>query len=645
MEERQILELLAGDRPEQVREGAYEAGNARLEAAIPLLVQKLEQIRSAGVQEAVDTALRRIGGKPVVDAVIPLLRSEDPPVRNVAMDVLREVGRSDVNSLTALMGDEDPDIRIFGADILGATGSAVAVPLLSNALLRDPEVNVRYQAAVSLGELAYPEAAGALNHALDDDEWVKFAVIEALVKVRAESSVGVMLMALRHCSALVSANIVEALGEMGYIKAVPMLIERLPQSDGPMANRMVRAIVQLVGAKSLNMLGGEQHKVLVEYMLRALDDEDEQIQDAAIAGLGQTRGEREFDAIFRLLAGLNPERQHERMLNIVNILSGMGYHDVLERVMRHGGEAERFLAVDVISCMDDQRALQMLMDVYPEQERDVRRQAIGVLSAKAGPEAQDFFARVLDEAKDGNILKSAFYYFAHNNTAEPVKKLISDKIFPFLEHSYPDVQEAALEACMSLTDPQMLGRFVEMTKDEQPFRRQMAYYALRAYSPAQVVPVLAEGLKDEEAEVRRIAVESFGSYECSYSPERLRLLSACLYDPDKSVRLAVIEVLGLCNDEDSEKYLVRGLYDEDPWIRARCAESLGRKRNEERAPELARLLQDEEPLVVIKAIEALVELGGSAAFRYLLPMLSHGVPEIQSAAEDAVAAIRREAGE
>lgn len=641
MDEQEILALLASDELDKVREGAFEAGSARLEAAIPLLVQKLERIRSTGVQEAVDGALRKIGGKAVVHAVIPLLRSEDPPVRNVAMDVLREVGRSDVTALAELMEDDDPDIRIFGADILGSTGSAVAVHLLAGALLKDPEVNVRYQAAVSLGELAYPEAAEALNQALNDDEWVKFAVIEALIKVKAESSVGAMLKALRNSSDLVASNIVEALGEMGYMKAAPTLIERLPQCSGPLANRMVWAIIRLVGAKSLNLLGKEQHKTLVEYMLIAIEDEDEQIQDAAVAGLGSSGGEREFEAIFRLLASLNPERARERMLGIVKVMAGMGYHDALDKIMRQGEESERFLAVDIMSCMDDQRVVRLLVDVFDGQQRDVQRQAIGVLSGKAGPEDQDFFLRVLAEAKDGSILKSAFYYFARNH----LKELIYEKIFPFLDHPYPDVQEAALEACMSLTGIYMRTKFIEMSGDENPFRRQMAYYAMRVYKASDILEHLSTGLKDAEKEVRRMAVESLGSLECSINPERLRLLSPCLDDPERDVRLAVIEVFGLCDDEESEKYLVRGLYDEDPWIRARCAESLAQKGNEDRSPEIARLLQDEEPLVVIKAIEALVDLGGNAAFRYLLPMVAHSVPEIQAAAQEAVESIRRAAGE
>lgn len=641
MDQTQILELLASDDLENVREGAYLAGNEGLVEALPLLVRKLEESRSSGLHEAVDTALRKIGGKATVNAVLPLLRSEDAPVRNIAMDVLREVGKSDVSTLTELMEDEDPDIRIFTADILGATGSAVAVPLLSEALLKDPEVNVRYQAAVSLGELAYPEAAEALNQALDDDEWVKFAVIEALTKIKAESSVGAMLKALRGSTDLVAANIVEAIGEMGYMKAAPMLIERLSQSEGPLANRIVRAIIQLVGPKSLNLLGKEQNKTLIEYMLAAREDEDKQIQDAAIAGLGTTTGEREFGAIFKLLATLNPEREHERMLGMVKTLAGMGYHELLAEKLRGGSEAERFLSVDVISYLDDPRAVKLLAEVFWEQERDVQRSMIAVLSEKAGIEEQDFFLKVLEEAKDGSILKSAFYYFARNQ----LKELVYFKIFPFLEHPYPDVQEAALEACMSLTGPKMRERFIEMTRDEQPFRRQMAYYALRVYNAEDILAHIAEGLKDPEADVRRIAVESIGSLECSVSLERLHYLTPCLSDPDREVRLEVIEVLGKCTDGESEKALVQGLHDEDPWIRARSAEALGRTHDEGMLPELATLLKDKETLVVVKTIEALVEMGGASAFQYLLPMVAHSEPEIQAVAEDAIEKIRRTLGE
>ena len=183
-----IIERLRIDDNEVLREAAFEAGEARCEEAVPLLAGLL-QSSNLGVQEAADRALRSIGGRSVIQAAIPLLRVDDAPARNLAMDILRALAAQDVASLIPLIRDTDPDIRIFAADILGATDNPAAVPVLCEALLKDPEVNVRYQAAVSLGALARPEAAPCLNKAMEDEEWVQYSVIEALSKIK-QSKIG-----------------------------------------------------------------------------------------------------------------------------------------------------------------------------------------------------------------------------------------------------------------------------------------------------------------------------------------------------------------------------------------------------------------------------------------------------------------------
>lgn len=258
-EEQHILEVLQSDDAEQVREAAYSAGELRLEAAVPHLVRHL-QSQNIGVQEAVDNALRKIGGAAAVAGVIPLLRSDDAPIRNISMDILRDIGRDEFDALKQLLHDEDPDIRIFASDILGTSGSILAVPALCEALLRDPEVNVRYQAAVSLGTLAFPEAADCLNKAMQDEEWVQFSVIEALIKIRAESSVNALVKALDTTSDLVASMIVDALGEMGNLKAVPLLLKRIEKSPTPLRNKIVRAIVSILGKKSLSLLGEREQQ-------------------------------------------------------------------------------------------------------------------------------------------------------------------------------------------------------------------------------------------------------------------------------------------------------------------------------------------------------------------------------------------------
>ena len=88
-------------------------------------------------------------------------------------------------------------------DLINRIGAGVVLTG-GGALLKDPEVNVRYQAAVSLGNLGKKEAAQYLNKALEDEEWIQFAVIEALSKIREASSVGALAMASQSASRLLS---------------------------------------------------------------------------------------------------------------------------------------------------------------------------------------------------------------------------------------------------------------------------------------------------------------------------------------------------------------------------------------------------------------------------------------------------------
>ncbi|MDR2891801.1 MAG: HEAT repeat domain-containing protein [Deltaproteobacteria bacterium] len=642
MELDRIKELLASSEPDDIREGAYMAMQSGQRETVPLLV-KLIEFSNPGVQEAVEAALRRIGGRVVLFSVLPLLRSEDPAVRNIAMDLLREVGKTDVVALTELLKDDDPDIRIFGADILGASGSVLALDPLCHALLRDPETNVRYQAAVSLGELGFVEAAESLGKALHDEEWVQFAVIESLTKIGDESSVAALLKAMDKSSDLVASSIVDALGKLGYIKAVPQLMKALPDASLPLANKIVCAIVNIMGPRSLSLLGANEYTRLEKFLFKALEDEDVEIQDAAIRGLASSKGDAEFEAIFDLLASLNRERDHERMVKIAKILMDMGYHPALAKnIACHHDATEELrphLAIDIMSHIDDPAILPLLKTSFAGCGRDLQRAIIAAAAVKAGPEDKDFFTQVLDKHNDGTVIKSALYYFSRLGDAG----LIVEKVLPLLDHAYDDVKESALEAAIAVHDAGINDRFREMSKDSDEVRRMMAYYALGKYSLTENLPYVENGLKDSSAEVRRVSAAAFkGACGCNMSA--LSLLEPLLRDESVDVRLEVIDVLGECAEPESMDLLIKASQDSDPWVRARCAENLGKKQTDAVAPCLAELLKDDQTLVVIKTIEAFVSLGGQTAFRHLLALVNHPEPEVQNVAEAALEQIRSQMG-
>ncbi len=638
-EQASILDLLAQDDPERIREGAQLAGERRLAAAIPGLVRHITS-SNIGVQEAVDRALRKIGGPEVVHAVIPLLRSDDAPARNLSMDLLRHLGSAAMPTLYALLRDEDPDVRIFAADILGSTGSAVAVPHLCQALLNDPEVNVRYQAAVSLGQLSFPESAACLNSAMEDEEWVQFSAIEALTKVRDSASIGALIKALGKSSELVASTIVDALGEMGDIKVVPLLLKRLDSSPTPLGNKIVRAVLNIMGERSLSLLGSKECDRLRGYLPSALEDEAPEIQNAAIRGFAALGGPGAATRLLQYVSGLDMEKDVAKITAAIEALTAIGHSPELDTAIRQGDELSTRIAMEVLLRVDEEAAAPLLISVFWDKPRDIQRTMILELASRAGPQYQDFFFDILDRHQDGNVLRGALLFLGRKG--EPSVTL--QKILPFLGHPYDDVKEAALEACIALHTPEVEQYFKDLLKNDDPMQRMIGTYGLGYFDVDESLEELSAMLGDDSPDVRKVAVEAFGR-ACPIRDVHLELVESKLHDENREVRMAVYDTLGLCSNERFVKSLLLGLSDPDPWVRVRCAERLGENKILDALEPLVHMLQDENTLVVIKSATALGMIGGESAFRALLPLLDHPDRDVREAAEEAANAIHRQAGE
>jgi HEAT repeat protein len=634
-----VLEELKSDDNEVVREAAFQAGELKCVDAVPQLAALLTTSH-LGLQEAADHALRGIGGKGAVQAVVPLLRSDDAPVRNLSMDILREVGAQDFASLVELVHDDDADIRIFATDILGSTNSFMAVEPLCDALLKDPEVNVRYQAAVSLGDLANPAAARCLNKAMQDDEWVQYAVIEALAKIKHSSSVDALVKALSTSSDLVASMIVDALGEVGNIKAVTMLLRHLDNSPTALRNKIVKAIVSILGGKSLKLLSESEREKLREYMLVALKDEDEDVQDAAIAGLSYVGGEKATEVVLDLASELDPDRDRDRLTTIIADLSNIGLNDALIAALNSGDFKKSAIVIEILSRLEGPEVSGALMDAFESGDREIKRGILEALVGTAGDEAKSFFENVLEKEQDGSMLKSAINFLGSKlNDVDAV-----DSIFALLSHPYDDVKEAALNACVAIGGEDVNRRFVELFSSDEPIDRLMAVFAMGKIDSLGNLEHIRIALEDEVPDIRKIALEAL--HECAGDPESMSLVFSRLHDENRDVRLTVIELLGGCYTEEVIPYIIQALQDDDDWVQIRAAEALGEHREEKALPQLITMLDSPHKLVVLKVIEVLGAIGGTMAFQALLEASNSGSdPEVIQTAEEAILRIQEEQGE
>jgi len=636
----EYLALLSSENKEVVRESAFKAGENNCVEAVPKLAELLTT-NHLGIQEAVDSSLRKIGGKETVEAVIPLLRSDDAPVRNLSMDILREVGNQDMASLIGLTQDEDPDIRIFVADILGSTNNVLSVEPLCEALLKDPEVNVRYQAAVSLGELGMSEAAPCLNKAIGDEEWVQYSVIEALTKIGHASSVDALVKALDQASDLVASMIIDSLGELGNVKAVTMLLKRMPDAPTALRNKIVKAVVKILGGKSLTLLSADERERFRQYLLVALMDEDEEIQDAAIQGLAYVGGEQASRGILKIAGALDQDRDQERLGTIIGFLSEIGLTEALKEGLLGEDQEMATVAVQVLSqiapeqCTKENSVCAVLMDAFWQAGLPMQRQIVSVVAARGNVLAKEFFIRVLNEHEDGTVLKSAVYFLGEQLKLTEV----IDRIFPLLDHQYDDVKEAALDACVAIGGDEVRERFREMFSGEEPIHRLMAAYALGNLGAGENLDILERAVEDEIPDIRKVAVEALASGSADkavWRPLVLRRLS----DENKDVRLTVIEIMGQHYDEEMVPHLLDALRDEDDWVKIRAMDALGAHGATEASSYMVEMLDNPNRFVVMKSIEALGNIGGTEAFTALLEVTNSDEYELVSAAEEAIAKIQ-----
>jgi len=632
-----ILQDLQSDDTDVLRSAAFAAGDCKLAESVDLLCKGIASA-NIGVQEAAEYALRKIRGPRTIKSLLPLLRSDDAPLRNIAMDVLREIGADDLAVLHPLLHDADCDMRIFIADIIGSTKNRKSVAPLCDSLLKDPEVNVRYQAAVSLGNLAFPEAVDCLRQAMTDEEWVQFSVVEALTKIRADSTVTALTQALSNCSPLVASIIIDALGEMGNIKAVPLLFKSLENGSVPLRHKTVKAIVKILGGRSLSLLSPKDQTRFRDYLLDTLSDEDESVLMAALSGLSVMGDDAATKAIFRLITRLNLDLHQELIQAATQAIAAIGFNQsFVDALHAKNNDTLVHIAVDASLLMDDPRHIQHIKDIFWQHGRDIQRTAAARLARIAGPDDVPFFLDLLDRHTDGDVLRAALFFLGHHTKTEQA----TEKLFSMLAHPYDDVKTAALEACIVLHSPQATERFKRLFKEDDPRLRAMAVYALGRQNLADNLPELHAALEDEDPHVRQVAVETFDAAgPCNN--DYLSMLLPRLHDENKDVRVALVSLLGTCKTPEVLPHLLSALNDQDDWVRIRTVEALGHLKAAAAVPHLVQMLDSSNPMLTFKIIDTLGRIGGKIAFRALLGMIDHEDPEIQHVAAEAVSSIQAE---
>jgi HEAT repeat protein len=154
--------------------------------AVPVLAAALSKERVPHVQEAIITALMRIGDKASILVLLPYLRSRDPSQRASVIEALQALPGTIPPFMASLLGDSDSDVRILATELARPLPEADATGLLCGLLEREQHPNVCAAAIEVLAEVGTREALPALRSCAErfaGTPFLPFAVSVAIARI------------------------------------------------------------------------------------------------------------------------------------------------------------------------------------------------------------------------------------------------------------------------------------------------------------------------------------------------------------------------------------------------------------------------------------------------------------------------------
>ncbi len=155
-------------------------------AAATVLCERLPTETEPTVREAILDSLMTLGNAAVVEALLPLLRSEDTGLRNGVIEVLQNLPQAVAPKLRGLLADPDSDVRIFTIDILHSLPHPETPAWLSELIERETHVNVIGSAVDCLAEIGTPEMIPQLERLktrFAEQPFIGFAVDAAIARI------------------------------------------------------------------------------------------------------------------------------------------------------------------------------------------------------------------------------------------------------------------------------------------------------------------------------------------------------------------------------------------------------------------------------------------------------------------------------
>ena len=571
---------LAGYPPEQIKELLFVA-----------MGDESWRIR----KEALDTLFSGDISDELIDDMVGLLSSSDNAgLRNAACEALEKLGVKSLPALCRAIGDADHDVRKFVVDIMGNIGDASVVPLLIKSL-RDEDQNVSAAAAENLGKIADPRAVNELVAVLDRQNIpLCYTVLEALSRIG--KPVPLPEVIALASEPLLKKPVIDCLGAVGDIDAIPLLIEGLREKARHVRSAAVTALIRIrsgvpasVAAEHVDpQLRSLASTPLVTELIDWLGESDKNLSEAMAQLLGLIG---DPSAALLLLEGCRNESLRRACLQAFRAIG------------RNGVAA--------------------LMDAYSAAD-DEHRCYIAYLCGELG--AKESAGTLVMGMHDANHVLRRVATIAAGNIGD--KALISE-LEGLLADEEMDVRVSAVESLGRLAAYDEQAVFAIATRLSKADLAERRRSSATLFAALRDTDRLARLIKDEDSGVRKAAIFALAELRASSSVNHLVM---ALVDEEPDVRMSAAGALGALGGEQAVQSLLVALKDQNQWVKCAALRSLGALHVAEAEPYIVELIDQSEGLVLIAALRTLQEINSDRAIQLARQALEHSDKEVVKAA-------------
>lgn len=548
-------------------------------------------------KEALDILFRYDLDEAVMEELVGLLRSNDNAgLRNSACEALERLGESCLSVVSSHVSDRDPDLRKFVVDVLGAIGSPGSVPLLL-AALDDPDSNVVIAAAENLGKVGDESVVDDLIKSLDKNNIQRcYTILEALGKIGCQVPLDLLIPLYEE--PLLKKPVIDCIGAVGDIKAVPLLVEGFSKHARHLRNASANALIKIRQG-----LPGEIAAEKVDRLLR--DMSGTPFIDELVSSLG-----------------LTDRNLSEPIVKILGIIGDSRF----ALILLEGCRNERLRGY----CLDALRriglpAVRVLMDGYEAADDERRCYIIHVCGELHIAESA---ALLRDAMRDPNHVIRRIAAVSAGSVGDV--SLVKD-LFLLVDDCENDVRSAAIEALAVMARiPEALSLVAEiagrLAVDSGAEKRRNS---AKLYAALGDTDRLALLVKDENATVRKAAVYAMAEQK---SPASINHLVMSLVDEEPEIRMSAAGALGGIGGDQAVRALLLAVRDTNPWVKCAALRSLGGLRVAQAEASIMEMVEREEGLVLISALKALFEINRENALSLAMSLLNHDDKEVVKAA-------------